>query len=869
MSDIFLTTKLFMPPTPSKTLRREALLDALQEGLSPEKRLVLVCAPAGYGKTTLVCGWLRGIPNVCWYSLEESDNDPGQFLAYLIASLQKIFPRIGEKALGFLNAPQPAAQAMVLSALLNDLAQANTQIVIVLDDYQVIHARPIHEGLAFLLDHLPENVHIVITTRSDPALPLNRYRSRGQMLEIRSETLRFSADEAGEFIQAAAGISLDAAEVAILENRTEGWIAGLHMAALSLRGKKDAAQFIRSLSGTNRYILDYLVEEVLNNQPETIQLFLTHTAILNRFCASLCAAVLETQENACQDILMRLEQANLFLNPLDEERVWYRYHHLFRDLLTMRLKQNAPEQIRALHCRAAGWYAARGLASEAIQHYISAEAFERAADLVEQHTLGLFAQGELLQLVAWIKKLPAGLAARRPWLCIYQAWALAFAGKNSEAEALIALANQAMAESNLDPDTPQKIAGEINALGAFMAITAGDLQRALELVALPEPESLFARSSVYWAGGFAWRMQGRLVEAEKAFREMLAVGQQMNNLWTISTALVELGAVLRLLGRLEDASTIFRAGLDAIQQAGSGGLGFAGRLEAFLASVLYEQNQLPEARRLAGESVAHNSLWGNPNHVAFGYWIQARILLGSGDDAAAKEALHQAEAVAVQPAVIPTLKASIQGLRVRLWLADGQISEAEHWIAEYALNQSASGLNIELAETHILLHARVLMAQGNSPAAYQLLESLEARARAGERNNTLIETLTLKALAAPDQVAALDALNSALKLGIPKGYRRVYLDEGQALKPLLESLRGRSNLAELLLEPAERKSLLLTGREIEILHSMADGLSNKEIGARLYISAGTVKAHSAAIYRKLDAANRTEAIAKAKDLGLL
>jgi LuxR family maltose regulon positive regulatory protein len=371
-------------------------------------------------------------------------------------------------------------------------------------------------------------------------------------------------------------------------------------------------------------------------------------------------------------------------------------------------------------------------------------------------------------------------------------------------------------------------------------------------------------------------MEGRLAEAEQAFREMLAVGQQMNNLWTTSTALVELGAVLRLLGRLEDASTIFRAGLDAIQQAGSGGLGFAGRLEAFLASILCEQNQLEEARRLAAESVAHNSLWGNPNHVAFGYWIQARILFGSGDDAAAGEAFRQAETVAAQPAVIPTLKASIQGLRVRLWLASNQISEAVRWVAntlrlnaEYPHPQSSSGLNIELAEIHILVHARVLIAQGNSAAAYQLLESLEASARAGDRNNTLIETLTLKALAAPNQTAGLDALNSALKLGIPHGYRRVYLDEGQALKPLLESLRGRSDLVERLLEPAARKSLVLTGREIEILHAMADGLSNKEIGARLYISAGTVKAHSAAIYRKLDAVNRTEAIAKAKDLGLL
>ncbi len=867
MPETLLTTKLFIPPMPPRTVRRNELLDLLESGLSLEKRLVLVCAPAGYGKTTLICDWLRDMPNICWYSLEESDNEVGLFLSYLIAALQKAFPEIGEQAQGLLQAPQPPAPQVVLSSLLNDLSQCSAQIVLVLDDYQVIHTPSIHEGIAFLLDHLPTNVHIVITSRSDPALPLHRYRSRGQMIEIRAEHLRFSTQEVSGFMRDIAGIPLAQAEIAILENRTEGWIAGLQMAALSLRGRVDATTFIRSLAGTNRYIVDYLVEEALKNQPETVQRFLTETAILNRLCAPLCAAVLESEENSSREILVDLEHANLFLIPLDEERVWYRYHHLFRDLLVMQLKQTGESHVRELHRRAADWYENNGLVNEAIQHFIHAESFERAADLVERHTLSLFAQGELHQLVGWIRKLPAEVAARRPWLCIYQAWALAFAGNNSGAEALIETAIQAQGAERSDPDAREKLWAEINALRGFLAVTSGNLQKALELADLPDPESPSTRSSMRWALGYAWRMQGRLGEAARAFREMLALGQQMNNIWTISTASADLGTVLRLLGRLRDAESSYRTGLEAMRQAGASGLGFAGRLESFLANILYEQNRVEEAQQLVTASIAHNALWENPNHVAHGHWTQARIFFGLGDFAAAEVALRQAETVATQPSVVPPLRGAIEGLRVRLWLARGQLSEAVQWMEARPLGKAEK--NNELFELQTLTHARIFLAQENLPAAYQLLESIEVNIRAGGRNNALIETLTLKALTAPNRSAALTTLDAALKLGIPAGYRRMFIDEGEALKSLLESLRGRSNLVEPLLGTAVEKNHLLTAREMDILRGLAEGLSNKEIGARLYISAGTVKAHSASIYRKLDAANRTEAIAKAKDLELL
>jgi LuxR family transcriptional regulator, maltose regulon positive regulatory protein len=869
LTETLLATKLFFPLSPAQILNRPALIDFLTGSFSPEKRLVLVCAPAGYGKTTLVCDWLRNASNVCWYSLEGSDNDPSLFFTYLTASLRKVFPEIGIQAQELLQTPQPPAPQWILSSLLNDLLEFRKQVTIVLDDYQVIHTPAIHEGLVFLLDHLPTDVHIVITTRSDPALPLHRYRSRGQLLEIRAEMLRFSAEEIAGFMSEF-GITLETPEIAILERRTEGWAAGLKLAALSLHGKTDAIQFIHSLAGTNRYILDYLVEEVLKNQSETVQLFLEATSILNRLCAPLCDAMIEKGENSSHNILNNLEHANLFLIPLDEERRWYRYHHLFQDLLILRLKQSAPEHLKELHRRAAEWYQANGFASDAIQHFINAEAFEQAADLVEEHTLGLFAQGELHQLVSWVRKLPADQAAHRPWLCIYQAWALAFAGKNSEAEILIDMAIQALDKSASNAEAMKKLWAEIHAMRGVIAITSGNLQEALELANLPEPDSLFARSAVRWSLGYAWRMQGLLNKAAAAFSEMLALGQQMKNLWTISTATVDLGMVLRLSGQLREAQAVYLEGLEQMEQAGARGLGFAGRLESFLANTLYEQNRLEEATRIIAQGIAHNQLWENPNHVAHAYWIQARIFLGAGNLDGAEKALRRAETFCSSESVVPPLKGGIQATRVQLWLAQGRKTDLARWLETHSLDTFEP--NNELRDWQVVTHARALLAQGDLSTARKLLSLLEADARAGGRINLLIEALTLKALTETNTSAALNTLESALKLGIPAGYRRVFLDEGQSLRILLEKLRGRCDLVEILGgsdSPAGAKNHLLTAREIDILHGMAEGLSNKEIGARLYISTGTVKAHSAAIYRKMDAVNRTDAIAKAKDLGLL
>lgn len=875
MSEPLLATKLYSPQLPSRVIQRRSLLELLESGRSPDKRLILISAPAGYGKTTLVCDWLQNVSHSCWLSLEKGDNDVRIFFTYLVASLQKAFPELFVEAQELLEIPQLPPLQAVLTSIVNDLASIEEDFVVILDDYQSIRMTIIHDGVAFLLDHLPPNKHIVITTRADPALPLHRYRSRQQMVEIRAEDLRFSIEEVSRYMQGIGDIPLNDYELATLETRTEGWVAGLQMAAISLRRKQDKELFIHALAGTNRFILDYLVEEVLSTQPDTVQRFLMETAILNRLCASLCEALTKIGEDASQEILQNLERANLFIIPLDDERSWYRYHHLFQDLLVMRLKQSLPEKLNSLHRSAADWYESHGWMSEAVQHSIEGANFERAADLVEQHTLQLFGQGKLDQLVGWIRKLPTELSARRPWLTIYQAWALAFAGNIPEAQQMIETTIDNLEDSKPSPHTQKKLMAEIHAIRGVLFAMSGNHQGVLALAGMLDgkfpPESLFARSALLWSIGYACRMDGQLERAATAFQEMLKIGRQIDNLWTLATGFADLGMVLRLSGRLQDADTAYREGLQIMRQAGANGLGFVGRLESFLANTLYEQEKVDEAAQLIADSIRHNQLWNNPNHLAHAYFTEARIQFTQDEDAA-ELALKSAEAIAAHASLVASLRAGIEALRIRFWLTQGRLEEANHWADSHPLSDKTPPPNVEAFDIYVMARARIWIAQGNFLDAWKLLQELETSARSGGRNNTLIETLILMALAAPKPATALDCLESALELGVPKGYRRIFLDEGEKLTELLSRLRGRSALIGPLLGDKTNKSRLeglLTARELEILRAMAEGLSNKEIGRKLFVSQGTVKAHSAAIYRKLEVVNRAGAIARAKDLNLL
>jgi LuxR family transcriptional regulator, maltose regulon positive regulatory protein len=940
--DPIIRTKLHRPAARPGLVVRDRLQCRMMGGLSGP--LTLITAPAGFGKTTLVasCVSESHLP-IAWLSLDKNDNQAGRFLNYLVASLQSADLRIGREAAQMLSSSQSAATEVVLTSLINELDDSDVGLVLVLDDYQVISAQAVHEQVVFLLEHCPGTFHLVIATRSDPALPLARWRARGQVVELRTADLRFTEAEATQFLNDIMGLHLADRLIAMLEERTEGWAAGLHMVALALHShgptwnEKDTAGFIEGFSGTNRYILDYLLEEVLASQAEEIHQFLLGTSILERLTAPLCDAVLENRQEPGQvgrpgaatepfslspsaAILAYLERANLFLIPLDDERQWYRYHHLFQNLLQQRLKAaQQPEEIVAYHRRAAAWLEANGWISESIQHWLAAGDFEIAADSVEHSLHRLFAQGKLHQLLDWIGILPEAVVAHRPRLILYKAWILAFAGKPRESQQVALSARQAIEAASLSVGETHGLMLELAGIQGLNAISLGDASTALGLAdwvkEQDDPDHLFACSVIHWAIGFAHRMQGNLQCSIPEFSRVLQIGEQLENAWTILSGSDDLGTALRLSGRLREAETVYRRGLQLIDQLGSAESGFVGRLELVLANTLYERNALDEARQVATSSIAHNRSWDTPNHTAVGYRALARVFIAQGELEEADLLLQQAEKVLAQAVVVPPVRAYVETMRGRWWLAHGDLAKAEEWAAVHlAAIQSTQKLR-EDTEIYAIAVAKVFMTAGN-PAAWELLNAIEPAARAMGRNNSLIQILVLKSLSAASPAAGLHALEEALGYAQPEGYRRVFLDEGQPMKRLLAQWLAHAKtgllrefaihlLAQFGMEqhplpaletpvfPAEnpdRHSFQpgqghpaakenqkpgsplvepLSQRELEVLHLMALGCTNQEIARQLVVAPGTIKAHAATIYRKLDAANRTEAVARARKSGLI
>lgn len=872
------------------------LLERLSDVLRPGMRLALVCAPAGYGKTTLVSEWIHSIQSnptstkFAWFSLEESDNDPLQYFTYLTTAIQEQCPTFGEQSRGLIGSSQQFSPQTAARILIQDLVDINSNLVIVLDDYHLIHSRSIHEGMAELLDHLPPHIHLVFTTRSDPPFPVHRYRARGQLIEIRQGDLRFNQTQIYQFILKNAHKQLTGSELDILEQRTEGWPAGLQMAAFNLQHSTGTREFLEALSGNQQYILDYLSEEVFKIQPEPVQRFLLVTSLLDRFCAPLCDELLSEYQLNSQEIIQYISTSNLFLVQLDSERTWFRYHHLFRDLLRARLKSPAAMDgfnPAVIHGRAADWYEKEGWHNLAIQHYISAKQYDQAASLVEKYSVQLFAQGMLSQLLSWIRQLPPELADQRPWLCVYQAWAVCFSGQNPEVFELLQKAELAVIKISNEQEK-QKIRYEINAIRSMVAITSGDVAKTFELTSPvqlpPDSDGDFAYSVLLWSKGYAHRMAGDVQAASGLFKQVVEIGLRTGNAWTILSGSVDYGNSLRLLGHLNEAEQVFRTGMQKVQQTRQG-QGFIGRLESFLAAVLYEKNELEEAYHLAKSGIEHNRIWENPNHMVYGNWVLARIYLGIGNLEEAEKLITIAEEGMQSALVVPPLRAGVQSTRLRIWLRNGQTELAQQWVTDHPV--TGETIN-EVQYLYGICAARVFMSTGQKTAAYSILRHMAETALASGLTNSLIETTLLSALSAPDPISARRHLVEALQTGLPLGYQRIYLDEGLAVVELIDHVLANvteSGLStqlihsfELLREkfPVEPKPAMnraisagLTKRELEILKWVGEGLSNQEIGKKLFISAGTVKAHTASIFRKLDANNRAEAVSRAKDLDLI
>jgi LuxR family maltose regulon positive regulatory protein len=908
MSTPILATKLYTPPPRPRVVLRPRLIEHLNEGL--DRRLTLVSAPAGFGKTTLLSEGLSSCPQPsAWLSLDEGDNDPTRFLAYLVAALQTVAADIGEGVLGALQSPQPPPTESVLTALLNEIATAPDDFVLVLDDYHVVDARPVDDALAFLLEHLPPQVHLIISTREDPNLPLARLRARGQLTELRAADLRFTPTEAGEFLKGVMGLDLSEEDIAALETRTEGWIAGLQLAALSMRGREDVPGFIRAFAGDNPYIVDYLVEEVLQRQPERMRSFLLRTSILDRLSGPLCDAVTDQEEGNAR--LETLERGNFFVVPLDDQRHWYRYHHLFAEVLSVHLMAEQPGQVSTLHRRASEWYERTGSATDAIRHALAAEDFERAAGLVELAALEMLGSSQET-LYRWLMALPDEVVRARPVLSVYYAFALLGRGGFEAVDVHLRDAERWLdtsAETSERREAPsvdmvvvdevafRSLPGTIAVARAYHAGALGDVfcaadhaRRALDL--LPDDDHLW-RGAAASLLGIAYWTSGDLEAAYRSFADGVS-HQQMTGHVRFQIAGTYILADIRIAqGRLNEAVRTYEQSLQVATEQGEPVWGTA-NLYVGLSELHRERGDLEAAKQHLLRSKELDEHGGLPETRYRWYVAMARIKEAQGDLDGALDLLDEAERQYVEspdPDVRP-----VAALKTRVWVAQGRLTEALGWTRDQGLS-AHDDLSYLREFEHITL-ARVLLARYKSDReehsiheAMELLECLLQAAEEGGRMGSVIEILMLQALAHEvqgDSSTALVPLERALSLAEPEGYVRVFVDEGRPMAQLLSEAAAHGIMpaytTKLLavLESEEHKSEEgshrfptesvvepLSQRELEVLRLIARGLSNREISQRLFLALSTVKGHNRIIFSKLMVQRRTEAVARARELGLL
>ncbi len=904
MSKTILSTKLYLPPPRPKVVPRPRLIDRLNAGL--HGKLTLMSAPAGFGKTTLVTEWISVSDiQVAWLSLDEGDSDSARFLTYIVAALKTVAPAIGTGIMNLLESPQAPPIHSLLTTLLNEIATIPQDFVLVLDDYHVLDNHEIDTALAFLIENQPPQMHLVITTREDPGLPLARLRVRGQLTELRAADLRFTPNEAAEFLNQAMGLSLSSNDIAALEQRTEGWIAGLQLAAISMQGVGEKSSFIQTFTGSHHFVLDYLIEEVLSRQPRHIHNFLLKTSILDRMCASLCDAILEDVNHSASELLESIRQANLFLIPLDNERRWYRYHHLFGDLLRKRLGESARIEINSLHIRASQWYEQHDQQSEAIHHSLAAEDFERAATMIERawatsHSTTFQSR----QLLTWMQTLPLSVYRNRPVLSTGYGWSLLNFGDLQAADERLRDAERWLATADdmgisrsemviADHEAFQRLPATIASARTYHALALGDVPNTIrhgqQVLSFAEENDHHQRGIATSMLGLAHWYTGNLETAYQFMSDGMESMYKLGNIHFALSSTFGLADVLLGQGRLLDAIAIYKKGLHVAESQPYMVQGIAD-LYMGLGDLYREQNDLETAHKYLSQSESLGEQAGLPDWRVRFCKVQARMKHISGDFDDALDLLDEAEHLYhITP--VPNIQ-PIPAMKAHIWIKQGQINRVLSWAQEQGLSLDSDVIYLNEFDLMMLARLHIVLVENDNTAnpvhdLFHLLERLLDAAEREKRMGSVIEISILQARlqwTLENREDALNGLQKALHLGEPEGYVRVFVDEGLSIKAMLAEAVARDifpTYSQKLLASFENtsstessrtsQSLIdpLSERELEVLRLVAQGLSNREVSKRLFVALDTVKGHNRNIYQKLHVKRRTEAVACARELGLI
>jgi len=869
-----LSTKFNIPPPRSDSVRRDRLLNRLDEGRN--SKLILISAPAGFGKTTIMSTWIEtsALPTV-WLSLDPEDNDINRFLAHSINALGGISPQASQASLSMLNSTQSPALDSILTLLINELSSIQTDFFFFLDDYHLIENQQIHAFLENLIEHIPLKMHLVVSSRSDPPLPISRLRVRGQLTEVRQNDLRFSPDEAADFLKRTFHLNLTAEQIAVLDTRTEGWIAGLQLAALSMRGREDINTFIQAFSGSHRFVIDYLADEVYSQQPEDLRVFLCQTSILDRFTAPLCDVITGRKDSVA--VLRKLEDANLFITPLDEQRIWFRYHHLFSDFLRARLDEQTKAYLNKVACQ---WFIEEGLYSEAVKYALMTRDDDITVSAIAGAVPDAFNKGAFQSVLGWMDALAEDTVLNNPILATYKGFVLFLTGPHQEA-----LPYADAAEKHISPDTPEPLYGKFLSLKAHVALCEGRSDECIRysydaLENLSE-QDIFIRHLTLNILGQLLEMRSDVASAVDIYRQAYESGWRSGDYVGSLVVFTNLVFSLNELGRRLEAVTLCEQAIADRKTHSKKGAPFLDAIYLPWSLLLYEANKLNLAMEYAQRAIDLLTAVNFPLGILWAEYILALIHKANGDLAPARDLILRGGQLTTQLGREQVQGQWFTALEAQIELEGGNLSRAVQWAEK--LKYTPQDIPHLWSEYPYFTYIRILLAQNKNEDAQMVLEKMESQAAEQGRFRKLITIHLLQAITL-DKInntsQAVNQLERALELAVPERYYRAFLDEGEAIAQLLPAARqtAPSFVDELLLNfrtphhPTREVEWLidpLTEREQEILRLVARGMSNREIAEALFVTLGTIKKHLNNIFSKLSVKSRTQAITRGRELGLL